>query len=349
MVPEEWPIEAPASGGRAGAARFAGYSRLPSVRVDFFLDSRTRLTEQERALMTAMLSDLVAMIVDQFTSELADSEPANDDGGRLVDRLWSSGLLDVEALVALLLRRAEAERVSAAIRVARPGSKGRVLQSLVSDDDPDVSAAAMALILARGKRRDRFDGPRVTFDDVPAEAAVALVNAVAAALRGDLARRLGEAEADERLSGASRALLSQHDESARLEARLFELVHAIDKAERLDEAMIRQFLGEGEATLLAEALARRAGIGFDSAWQHLTAGGGQLALLLRMAAISRGVAGEIIASAAEVAGSSAEAEILAFDRLSDEEVERARNWLRLNPDYRSAIARFGDDNGERAL
>lgn len=349
MVPEEWPIEAPAQGGGPSPARSAGGQRLSAVRVDFFLDPAARLTEQERALMTAMLSDLLAAVADEFTTTLADSEPANDDGGQLLDRLWSSGLLDIEALVALLLRRAEAERMSAAIRVARPGSKGRVLQSLVSDEDPDVSAAAMALILARGKRRDRFEGPRITFDDVPAEAAVALVHGVAAALRGDLARRIGETETDDRLSTAAVELLSRHDESNRLEASLFELVHALDKASRLDESMVRQFLEEGEASLLAEALARRAQIDFASAWEKLTGGGGRLALLLRMAAISRSLAGEIIASAAQAGGSSAEVEIQAFDDLSDEQVDRARRWLRLDPAYRSALAGLGDDGGERAL
>ena len=299
--------------------------------------------------MTAMLSDLVTLVTDEFTSMLADAEPANDDGEQLVDRLWTAGLLDIPELISLLLRRAEEERISVGIRASRPGGKSRFVQSLVSDDDSDLSAAAMALILARGRRRDRFDGPRVIFDDLSAEAAVCLVNSVAAALRADLARRLGPADADERLGGAVRALLSSHDEGNRLEARLFDLVHSLDRAGRLDERLIRTALDEGDISLLGEALARRSGIGFDSAWDHLTGGSGRLALLLRIANVSRDLAGEIVASAAGVVGSDAETEIQAFDQLPDEEVERSRNWLRLELPYRAAIGALGAGHGQRTV
>ena len=345
MVPVEWPIAAPADDGGQVPARAAGGGRLPVVRLDFFLDPKARLTEQERALMTAMLSDLVTLVADEFTSNLADAEPANDDDEQLLDRLWAAGLLDIPDLMDLLLRRAEEERIAAGIRSTRPNGRARYLQSLVSDEDADISAAAMALILARGRRRDRFDGPRVVFDDLSAEAAVALVNSVAAGLRADLARRLGSAEADERLAGAARALLSSHDEGNRLEARLFDLVHALDSARRLDERLIRAVLDEGEIALLCEALARRSGIAFDSAWDHFTGGGGRLALLLRMAAVPRELAGETVASSAEVVGSDAESEIQAFDQLTDEDVERARKWLRLDPAYRTAIGALGVGRG----
>lgn len=329
--------------------RSTGGGRLPVVRLDFFLDPAARLTEQERALMTAMLSDLVDTIADEFKSLLAGAEPANDDGGQILDPLWSAGLLDIPELIALLLRRSEEERIAAAIRSSRPSGRARFLQQLVSDDDPAISAAAMALILARGRRRDRFDGPRLAFDDLSAEAAVALVNAVAAALRADLASRLGAGEADERLTGAVRSLLSGQDEGNRLEARLFELVHALDRARRLDEQLIRSALDEAEISLLCEALARRSGIGFDSAWDHLTGGGRRLALLLRMAAVPRDLAGEIVASSAEVVGSDAESEIQAYDKLAGEEVEAARNWLRLDPAYRAAIVALDEGHGQRSI
>lgn len=299
--------------------------------------------------MTAMLADLVAMVADEFTAMLADAEPANDGDEQVLDRLWAAGLLDIPDLIRILLRRAESERVAAAIRTARQPARLRFLQGLVSDEDSDVSAAAMALILARGRRRDRFDGPRLTFDDVSAEAAVALVNAIAAALRADLAKRLGPENADERLSGAAQSLLSRHDEGNRLDAKTFDVVHALDRAGRLDERLMRSLLEEGDVELLAESLARRAGIGFDCAWEHLTDGAGKLALLLRMAGISRELAGEFAASAAEVAGSDSETEIRAFDGYSDEEVAAARKWLRLDPAYRVATEILDRRNGQRAV
>jgi hypothetical protein len=349
MVPVEWPIAATWDDGRRVPARVAGSGRLPTVRLDFFLDPDARLTEQERALMTAMLADLVTVIADEFTSILADAEPANDDGERLLDRLWGAGLLDIAPLMQLLLRRAEEERIAAGIRSTRAVGKMRFLQSMVSDEDPDVAAAAMALILARGRRRDRFDGPKLAFDDVPAEAAVTLVNGIAAALRGDLVKRLGAADADERLARAARSLLAHHDEGNRLEAKLFDLVHALAMADRLDEPLIHCAFEEGEVALLTEALGRRAGIRFDSAWDHVTGGAGKLALLLRMANVSRALAGEILASSAEVLGTVAETEIQLFDQLSDESVDSARKWLRLDPAYRSAIDALGSRDGQRTV
>ena len=65
MMPEEWPIAAPAADGTRPRAR-AGGERLSTVRRDFFLDPAERLTEQERALMTAMLHCLVGDTADAF-------------------------------------------------------------------------------------------------------------------------------------------------------------------------------------------------------------------------------------------------------------------------------------------
>ncbi len=345
----EWPVAATDNGGSALPARIAGRGRLHAARIDFFLDPRSRLTEQERALMTGMLAELVSAVADELRAELASSEPANDDGGELLDTLRSSGLLDIADLVRLLLRRAEEERVSAALRAGQGSARPRFLQSLVSDDQLEVSAAAMALILARGRRRDRFDGPRVVFDDLSAEAAVALVSAIAACLRADLERRFGAASADDRLAAAVQAVFSRYDEGNRLEARLFELAHSLDAAGRLDEPFILSALEEGEAALLAEMLARRAGIGFDDSWELFTGSQGNLALLLRMSGVSREAAGEIVSRLAEVVASDPETEISAFDSLVDGDIEKARKWLRLDASYRSAIESLAESNGKRSF
>ena len=345
MVPVEWPIAAADEGDGRVPARVAGRGRLRTARADFFLDPRSRLTEQERALMTGMLTDLVNSVADEFRTALASWEPANDEGEELFDRLRAAGLIDIPELVGLLLRRAEEEHIAAGIRAARGGAKLRFLQSLVSDEDSDISASAMALILALGRRRDRFDGPRVTFDDISAESATLLVNAIAAGLRPDLMKRLASAEADEKLVAAVRAVLSRHDESNRLEAGLFDLVHALDRAGRRDEALIRSALEEGEVSLLVELLGRGAGIGFDSAWEYFTGGAGDLALLLRMSGVSRTLAGEVVARVADVVGSDPETEIEAFDAVTDDDVDSARKWLRLDPAYRHAIEKMAPGNG----
>jgi hypothetical protein len=347
MVPVEWPIAVADEGGERIAARVAGRGRLRTARADFFLDPRARLSEQERALMSGMLADLVNSIADEIRSGLAGFEPANDEDDQLLDLLRGAGLLDIPDLVGLLLRRAEEERISAAVRAGRGAGKHRFMQSFVSDEDPHVSAAAMALILARGRRRDRFDGPRVIFDDLSAETATALVTAVAAALRADLAKRLNPEDADDRIGRAAKSVVSRHDEGNRLEARLFEFVHALDRAGRLDEDLLRSALDEGEIGVLAEALGRSGGIGFDCAWDQLGGSPGDLALLLRMSGMSRLLGGEIVARLAEVVGSDPETEIGIFEKLSDGDVESARKWLRLDPAYRSAIESLSGGHGQR--
>src|SRR5947208_10704870 len=112
MMPEEWPIAASAA-DQGGPARRAGRDRLSTVRVDFFLDPAERLSEQERALMTAMLHCLIGDIADELRAALPNiAMPANDEGNlALVDLLSSAGLLNRGGLVRLLLRRADEERI----------------------------------------------------------------------------------------------------------------------------------------------------------------------------------------------------------------------------------------------
>ena len=125
-MPEEWPIAAYAADGIAGA-RAAGRDRLSTVRRDFFLDPSKRLTEQERALMTAMLHCLVGDIADALRAALPSGKvAANDEGdSALIATLTAAGLLDEPGVMALLLRRADEERISTAAR-ARSGRRSVV-------------------------------------------------------------------------------------------------------------------------------------------------------------------------------------------------------------------------------
>ena len=73
-MPEEWPIAASAA-DQSAPARRAGGDRRSTIRVDFFLSYADRLSEQERALMTAMLHCLVSDIVDAYAKWDAAQEP----------------------------------------------------------------------------------------------------------------------------------------------------------------------------------------------------------------------------------------------------------------------------------
>jgi hypothetical protein len=349
MVPEEWPIAAPAADPMVAPARHAGRARLDTVRRDFFLDPQQRLSEQERALMTAMLHSIISDIADELRVALpANLASANDDdNSELVAELSAARLLDQPELIELLLRRADEEQISVAVKTRSGRREGRLLQTLVSDENASISAAAMALILARGRRRDRFGQARVEFDDLSPETAAALTQIISAGLRGRMATADRQA-ADRQLASASAALLRRHDPSKRLEALAAVLIRLLDEQGRLDEDLIAAAAEDGEVVLVAQALARRAAIGGEDAFDLLLGGeGASLMLLLRMAGASRELAARLLAGPGDLLEiADAGRAIARFDAITTQEVDSAREWLRLDPFYRSALAALGQDHGQ---
>ncbi len=348
MMPEEWPIAAPAADGNA-PARLAGRGRLATVRRDFFLDPAKRLTEQERALMTAMLNCLVSDIADAIRAVLPNGRvAANDEGDAgLIEALTASGLLDEPGLMALLLRRADEERIASAARARSGRREARVLQGLVSHDYGAVAAAAMALILGRGRRRDRFGQCLIAYDDLPAASAEALVHGVAAGLRVELALKRGAPAADLELAEASGKVLEEHDGERGIDSLTAALVHFLDEAGGLTDDLVLAAAHEGEVAFVAEVLARRSGIPTDSAVDELLSGEAvHVMALLRMAAVSRELSAGLLAGIGDLLGiSDAGAAIGLFDRMSDEQAGAARSWLLTDRAYRAALERLGQARG----
>ena len=132
--------------------------------------------------MAAMLRGLVADIADELIAALPPILGAQSRTGprHRYRRLRNAGLLEHHGVVALLLRRADEQQLSRERPPRRP-----TVAALVADENGDVAGAAMALTLARGRRRDRFGRLGAEFDDLAAEDAVSMVHAVAAALRED--------------------------------------------------------------------------------------------------------------------------------------------------------------------
>ena len=80
MMAEEWPIGSASADPNDAPAHGAARDRLATVRADFFLSPAERLTEQERALMTAMLHCLIGDIADELRAALPSGVvAANDD------------------------------------------------------------------------------------------------------------------------------------------------------------------------------------------------------------------------------------------------------------------------------
>ena len=348
MMPEEWPIAALEAGGNA-VSRLAGRGRLATVRRDFFLNPAKRLTEQERALMTAMLHCLIGDVADAIRAALPNGRlAANDESdAALVEELSATGLLDIPELMALLLRRADEERIATAARARSGRREARVLQGLVSHDYGAVAAAAMALILGRGRRRDRFGQCLISFDDLSETSAEALAQAVAAALRRELGAARGLPAADAELTQASDNVLERRDPERGIDALTAALVVFLDESGGLTDELVLAAAHEGEIGFVAEVLARRAGLSTDSVLDELLSGNAaHVMALLRVAGASRELGAGLLGGIGDLLGiSDAGAAIGMFDRMTDTEVQSARSWLLTEPGYRAALERLGQARG----
>src|SRR5688572_14201783 len=137
MMPVEWPLAASAADRPADPARpRTGLDRLPVAMADFFLDEGSRLSDEERALMAALLRGLVADIADEIIGSLppllgAKAERVRDG---LYRRLRDAGLLSREGVVALLLRRADEQQLS-----GHAHRSDGTLAALVADQDAAVA------------------------------------------------------------------------------------------------------------------------------------------------------------------------------------------------------------------
>lgn len=346
MMPEEWPIGA--LDGRDAPARAAGRGRLPTVRVDFFLNPAERLTEQERALMTAMLHCLIGDICAELRAALpAGWIGANDDDSAVAQALTRARLLDEPELMALLLRRADEERIGTAARARSGRREARVIQGLVSHQSGPVSAAAMALIIARGRRRDRFGQCLVGFDDLPRETAEHLVHSAAAALRQPIAAAHGAADADSKLSSAAARLLSKHEPSRSIDALTGALVALLDQGQGLSDELLLACGQEGEIGFLAEVLGRRVAIPAAIALDQLLSGNPeQVMALFRLADFSRELSAGLLANVGDLLGiADPGAAIGVFDAMTPEQIKAAASWLAAAPAYRAALEALGRTNG----
>ena len=328
----------------------AGRDRLPTVRQDFFLDADYRLTEQERALMTAMLHRLVADIASEIQLALPrDWLPANDDVEALTDRISRAGLLDIDGLLGLLLRRSDEQRVASALDAVSRQASSNLIHPFVSDADADIAAAAMAVLIARGRRRDRYGRTVVELDDIPPQGAQPLVFAVAAGFRESIPVHVPPAQAERNLCDAANLLIRQLDPARALDSQMEQFVSRLGEAGKIDDALIGKAMEIGDLSFLAHALASRAGLHHTTCFEELMSCDGRRAMLvLRLAGVSRRTAAQLIATLGDFIGLGGDAQTLdAFAAWTADQIDAAGNWLQLEPGFQAALRGVGHGNGHR--
>lgn len=298
--------------------------------------------------MTAMLHRLIEDMSAEIQARLPQEWlPANEDLGGLIDRLSQSGLLDIDALMSLLLRRADEERIFGAFN-ARPASRvASIIQPLVSSADADIAAAAMAVLIARGRRRNRYGQPTVELDDLPRDAAARLAHAVAAALCERKPVQVSNHYAERALCEAAKGLLARHDPSKSLDRLTVELVRLLDEGEQLDEGWIRLAIDNAEMSVLGHALARRSRIDSAAAAAELLSGDSRrVMILLRLADVPRALASHLLAVLGDLLGLATDLHALAlFDSIAEDRIAGARSWLSLGLNFKSSLKALGHGHG----
>jgi hypothetical protein len=205
----------------------------------------------------------------------------------------------------------------------------------------------MALILGRGRRRDRFGQCLIAFDDLSASSAEALTHAVAAGLRREFAAARSPSDADFELALATERVLERRDEERGIGSLTAALVHFLDEAAGLTDELVLAVAHEGEVGFVADVLARRAGVPTDSAMDELLSGDtAHVMAVLRAAGVSRQLAAGLLAGIGDLLGIADAGEAIAlFDRMTDAEAQGERSWLVTSLVYRAALDRLGQGRG----
>lgn len=349
----EWPINSdarrPVRPVPAGAARSLGRvavdaRRLDEATADLFLDPERRLSDRVRALCWAMRDRLVETVERDLRLFLAPRLGDESVGASLssasvaiaLPLLGDANALRHAPFAAVLLRRARESVIGD--RIGRPDADRP--NPLLTDADSNVAQAAMALLLAASRRRDRFGEPVVLLDDLPVELAAWLAWRVAAALRHYLGvfHDLADPSTDAALSAAVASVLAGHDEGRGLDAIAATLATRLSKAGRIDGELLEIFAVSGDIPAFTAALTVVLRLPGEGIWNVVAdPADGRLATLLRAAGLQRAQAAAVLLALNEA---DAGAALDAFDACDIDAARSAVAPLGLDPDFRQAIAAF---------
>ena len=321
--------------------------RLAVAAADLRLEPSLRLTEWQRATVSALSAKIVRSIEDELRTSLAEAAPVQSNealqaaltsahvsiAGPILAR---SGVQADPPFVAALIRRTEEHRLA---RTRGTGEAG-LLVELIRDSDEQVSEQAMAILIAHSRRFDGFGEPVAARTELPAELEHRLAWRIAAALRTYMTERhlVPPALADQMLVPAAERLLSDYDEGDSLEARAMRLARRLEQLGRLGDALIERSLTEGSLPLFLAFISVRAGLARDAAWEIVSDPRSRGApLLLKASGLEREQAASILLGLAAFED-EVPAQLDLFDVTSTAEAREALRLWQVDPFYREALS-----------
>ncbi len=342
---------------RSDAARLllaAARERFAAAATDLLLPDQARLTEWQRVTAAALLSRLVRSIEDELRARLAvrfeEHAPLHAALSSahvaialpILDR--AQALRDAE-LTTLLVRRVEEHRFW---KNRAPAQSEEYLFALIRDRDARIAAEAMALIIARSRRFDRFDEPALGQVELPAELQHRLIWIVAAALRHYIVQQHQVGAVDAAVEEAAGALIAGYDEGDSLEAHAMRLARSLNRGGRLDGAALTRIIGDGVLPLFIAGLSILCALDQAATWEVLADPRGRgPALLLRAAGTLRDDAAAIFLALnargtlfSEAEGEAAAGQLELFDTLDEGSAREVLRLWQAHPAYRGSIARI---------
>ncbi|MCH8685477.1 DUF2336 domain-containing protein [Pedomonas mirosovicensis] len=262
--------------------------------IDFFLPDRYRLTEQQRALMTDVLTKLVKSIEMDVRRNLAEmllrSEVdlpelermlANDEIEVARPLLEQSKVLQDSDLIEIVKKRTDQHRLAIAMRdrLSEPvadaliehGSPD-VIEALIRNEDAALSRRAMEYLVAESRRLDRFQEPLLSRSDLPPELAHRMYWWVSAALRRRILTEftIDEETLDAALQSATRQAVVEMEDGQSLQARAHRLARRLQELGELTDTFLLQVLRQQRVALFLAGICERAQIDSRIGWHIIS-------------------------------------------------------------------------------
>lgn len=259
-----------------------GRRQLFSNISDLFLADDKRLSEREHALVTSILTKLLAEIETTLRQNLAEelaelsdvphdliSLLANDEIDVARPILFKSHLLQEPDLIEIIQNRskehllviAERDDISPIISdlLINYGDED-VVSHLIENGDAEISRESMEYLVEESKRIDRFQEPLIARHDIPADLAHKMFWWVSAALRRHILQNfeIDELELNEKIISAAKTEYS-YDVSAK-SSHADKLVAELADRNDLTDRFLVQTLRSKQVRLFITGLAFKASL-----------------------------------------------------------------------------------------